>query len=48
MARNKTLPKRHTTGLDGVYFKEIISEKNKVVDKIFFICHIDPHLFVLF
>ena len=37
MPKNKTLPKRHTTGSDGVYFKEIISNKDKVVDKVFVI-----------
>jgi len=37
MKKNKTLPKRHTTGSEGIYFKEIISDKNKVIDKVYVI-----------
>jgi len=33
----KTLPKRHTTNSEGVYYKEIVSDDNKIVDKIYLI-----------
>ena len=37
----KTLSKRIKTNYDGIFFKEIVNEKNKVVDKIFIIRYRD-------
>ncbi len=34
---NKTLSKRHRTNSEGVYYKEIVSDDNKIVDKIYLI-----------
>jgi hypothetical protein len=39
--RLKTLNKRISTSEDGIFYKEIIDENNKVVDKIFLIRYRD-------
>ena len=33
----KTLPKKNPTAKTGVFYKEVINEKGKVVDKVFII-----------
>ena len=39
----KTLPKRIATKTTGVFYKEIISKNNKVIDKVFIIRYIDEN-----
>ncbi|WP_419763970.1 MAG: tyrosine-type recombinase/integrase [Arcobacter sp.] len=39
----KTLPKRIPTKTAGVFYKEIISENNKVIDKVFLIRYVDEN-----
>ena len=39
----KTLLKRIPTNTPGVFYKEIISKNNKVIDKVFFIRYIDAN-----
>ncbi|WP_272869262.1 hypothetical protein [Aliarcobacter cryaerophilus] len=35
----KTLPKRIPTNEEGIFYKSIINENNKEIDKSLFLCH---------